>query len=233
VILESSASMHERITVAGKAPPEPGELDRAIARDFDAIELYLERSHLEDVAATIELLAEVAVEVVSVHTPHVPIDEPEWLHRSDRLADALGAYLVVHSNRIVHTFTPELEALDFRSEHGYEHNPGISERHIRSTVLDRGHELVLDTAHLYMAESDYLSVTEGLLREFGDQIRVVHLCDSSLREDGLGFGDGSMDMRTLSELLERYFEGILVLEVMPDRQRKARERLRSYWSAVE
>jgi len=231
--MESPASMHQGITIAGKAPPEPDELDRAIARGFDAIELYLERSHLEDVDATIGLLEAVAVEVVSVHTPHVPIDEPEWLHRSDRLADALGAYLVVHSNRIVHTFTPELEALDFRSEHGYEHNPGISERHIRSTVLDRDHELVLDTAHLYMAERDYRSVTEGLLREFGDQLRVVHLCDSRLRNDGLGFGDGSMDMRTLSELLGQYFEGTLVLEVMPDRQREARERLRSYWSAAE
>ena len=84
-----------------------------------------------------------------------------------------------------------------------------------------------------MAERDYRSVTEGLLREFGDQLRVVHLCDSSLRNDGLGFGDGSMDMRTLSELLGQYFEGTLVLEVMPDRQREARERLRSYWSAAE
>ncbi|PSP72563.1 xylose isomerase [Halobacteriales archaeon QS_3_64_16] len=218
------------MTVAGKAPAEPDELDRAVARGCDAIELYLERSHLEDVEATIELLEAVDIEVASVHTLHVPIDEPEWLHRSDRLADALGAYLVVHSNRIVHTFTPDLEALDFRSAYGYEHNPGISERHIRGTILDPGHELVLDTAHLYMAERDYLSVTEQLLREFGDQVRVVHLCDSSLQEDGLGFGDGSIDMRTLSELIGQYFEGILVLEVMPDRQREARERLRSYWS---
>ena len=218
------------ITIAGKAPPKPDDLRRASARGFDDVELYLERSHLEDLGKTITIVEEAAVNVVSVHTPHVPIDDPEWLRRADRLASACDAYLVVHSNRILHTSVPTLERLNFRSAYGYENNPGISERHIRNTILDQGHEFVLDTAHLYMAEEAYVSTIERILTAFGDRIGVVHLCDSSPTKDGLGFGEGTMDMAAVSRPLKRQFEGIVVLEVMPDVQEAARKRLETYWN---
>ena len=224
--------MHEReITVAGKAPPEADELESARARGFDVVELYLERAHLRDVAATIETARAAEVAVSSVHTPHVPVDEPEWLRRADRLADALDAYLVVHSNRIINAATPELDRLGFRAEYGYENNPGASERHLSSVILDRGHEFVLDTAHLYMAEQNHVEVTERLLTEYGKRINVVHLCDSTLTDDGLAFEAGTMEMPAVARVLKRKFEGVLVLEVMPDEQAAARRRLNGYWSA--
>lgn len=215
-------------TIVGKAPPEPDELDRVRERGFDAAELYLERSHLTDVEATVATVERAAVEVVSVHTPHVPIDEPEWLLRADRLASALDAYLVLHSNRIIHAHIPQLERLEFESTHGYENNPGSSVRHVQSMILDRGHEFVLDTAHLYMAEEGYLSAAERLFTEFGDRIRVVHLCDSTLTTDGLGFGEGEMDIEAMSRIVKRQFEGIVVLEVMPDVQAAASARFETY-----
>ena len=223
--------MHERgFTVAGKAPPEASELESARARGFGVVELYLERTHLQDIAATVETVRASEVAVSSVHTPHVPIDEPQWLRRADRLADALDAYLVVHSNRIINAATAELDRLDFRSEYGYENNPGASERHVLNVILHRGHEFVLDTAHLYMAERNYLEAAERLLTEYGDQIRVVHLCDSTLTDDGLAFGEGTVDLPALTRLLKRKFEGLLVLEVMPEAQAAARQRLNSYGS---
>lgn len=214
------------ITIVGKAPPEPLELERANDRGFDDVELYLERSHLADVNGTLAIVEDAPVDAVSVHTPHVPIDDLEWMVRADELSDALDAYLVVHSNRAVHVHIPELEQLDFQSEYGYENNPGISARHVESVILDQGHEFVLDTAHLYMADEDYVSTIDRLLTEFGDRIGVVHLCDSTLTRDGLEFGGGSMDMESVTRLVTRKFDGLLVLEVMPHAQQAAREFVR-------
>jgi sugar phosphate isomerase/epimerase len=222
--------MYNEITVAGKAPPESDELQRASAQGFDFIELYIEQTHLQDIDATISNIEQSAVEVVSVHTPHVPIDEPEWLRRSDELAYELDAYLVVHSNRIIHTFIEDLEELKFQSDYGYENNPGVSERHIRSMILDQGHEFVLDTAHLYMAESDYITKVKQFLKRDKAQIKVIHLCDSNLTKDGLGFRDGNMDMKELAQIIGESFKGVLVLEVMADKQIEARDLIQSYWT---
>jgi sugar phosphate isomerase/epimerase len=79
-----------------------------------------------------------------------------------------------------------------------------------------------------MAESTYLSTIERLLTKFGDRINVVHLCDSTLRRDGLAFGTGDMEMERLSQRVARLFEGYLVLEVMPDEQTDARKELERY-----
>lgn len=217
------------IVVAGKSPPEPDELMAATDRGFDAIELYLERTHLDAVDESLANVRDVGVDVVSVHTPHVPIDEPAYLRAADELADELDSYLVVHSNRIIHTFTSALEDLGFRAEYGYENNPGASARHVRHLILEPGHDFVLDTAHLFMAEAEYLEQTSRLLREYADQIPVVHLCDSTPTVDGLGFGEGEMDMERLVAILRREFEGTIVLEVMPEEQTEARERFERWY----
>jgi sugar phosphate isomerase/epimerase len=208
-------------SVVGKCPPTPEELAAAAARGFDAVELYLERGHLDSFDRTLAAVRDSPVEAVSVHTPHVPIDEPEYFHAADRLAVSLSAYLVVHSNRVVNAFVPRLAELGFEAPHGYENNPGASVRHLRAMVLDSGHDLVVDTAHLFMAHADPESRLAELLETHGDRLRVVHLCDSSLTKDGLAFGAGSVDLRSLSRLLADRFDGTVVLEVMPERQAAA------------
>jgi len=217
------------IVVAGKSSPNPNDLTAAVERGFDQIELYLEREHLDTFDETVRNVRNAAVEVVSVHTPHVPIDTPEYLQAADDLADELDAYLVVHSNRIIHTHTTALENLGFQSDYGYENNPGVSVRHIQNMILDRGYDFVLDTAHLFMAEAEYLDQAAKLLQDYPNQIPVVHLCDSTLTEDGLGFGKGMMEMEHVVKVLEREFEGIVVLEVMPDEQVNAKQKFERWY----
>ena len=209
--------------VAGKCPPEPDALAAAADRGFEAVELYLEPHHLEPVAKAVEAVADSDVRAVSVHTPHVSLEEREYLDRTDRLAAALDAYVVFHSRYVNHVDTSDLEALDLQSPYGYENKTGVSARHLRHMVLRPGHELVLDVAHLFMAEREYLHELESLLRTNGDQIRVVHLCDSTPFQDGLAFGAGDIDMEATARLLERHFEGTVVLEVMPTHQHAALE----------
>ncbi len=193
--------------IAGKCSPERDALAAASDRGFDAVELHL-GSWDGDVAAATDAVAAAAVEAVAVHTPHATPDDADAFRRADRLAAELDAYLVVHSQYANHVHVPDLEAIGFESAHGYENNPGASVRHLEATVLDAGHDLVLDTAHLYTATADYLAATERLLADWGDQMPVVHLCDSTLTDDGLGFGRGEMAMGDLSRLLKREYDGV-------------------------
>jgi sugar phosphate isomerase/epimerase len=217
------------LLVAGKRSPDPDALADAASDGFERVELYLERRHLDAFDETLSVCRRAAVDVASVHTPHVGHDEVAYFRRADDLADALDAVLVVHSTRTNLVAIPEiLDATDFDAPFGFENSTGHSEFHVRNAVLDAGHDLVLDTAHLYTAEREYLDSLERLLGERGDRIPVVHCCDGRRLRDGLAFGEGSMDMRAVvAALRELLDDALVVLEVPTDRQGAALERYES------
>jgi len=216
--------------VVGKCPPEKKELEKARQRGFNDIELYLEREHLEKLNRTVENVQSSGLNVVSVHTPHVHIDNDKaYFILADELADRLDAFLVFHSQYMHHVHIPQLEELDIEADYGYENNPGASLRHVEENILKKGYPMVLDTAHFYMAEEDYLEGIEYLLENYNDQIHLIHLCDSTKTEDGLPFGEGDMDMERTSRTIDSSnFDNIMVLEVMPGHQKDAFEKFQAY-----
>lgn len=215
--------------IAGKCPPEKEELKDARERGFDNVELYLEKEHLDDFEKILENCQNSELEIVSLHTPHVNIEEETYFLKSDKLAQKLDAKLVLHSKRILHTATNEVENIGFDSELFFENQPGSSVRHLKQIILDQERNLALDVAHFYMAEENYVQKTGEFLQKYTDQIGVIHLCDSSTTQDGLGFGKGVMDMEKVCQAVDdSAFDGILVLEVMPDEQEDALEKWKSY-----
>ncbi len=214
--------------VAGKALPTAESLSEAASRGFDRVELHCPASTLADVPATAATVRDSAVTVPSVHTPHVTLDDLSPVEAAADLARAVDATLVVHSQFLQHTHVPRLEALALGGAVAFENNPGASVRHLEATILDPGHDLVVDTAHLFMAHDDYVDRLAALLDRAGDRVPVVHLADASSRRDGLPFGDGAVDLPALGRLLKRRYEGTVVLEVMPDHQRAALERFRAF-----
>lgn len=214
--------------VAGKAIPVTDSLSNAADRGFERVELHCPIAVLEDVAETAATVRESPVSAASIHTPHVTVDDLEPIADADRLARALDATLVVHTQYLQHTRIPDVEALDLRADRAYENNPGASVRHLTAAIVDRGHDLVVDTAHLYMAHEDYVDRLADLLDRAGDRVPVVHLTDSSPRVDGLAFGDGEVDLPAIGRLLKSSYDGTVVLEVMPEHQREALERFRAY-----
>lgn len=220
------------VTIAGKCPPEPGVLATVNEYGFDTVELYLEKQHLEPIAEAIETVEASNLNVVSVHTPHIPLAEKEYLLKTDELARALDASIVFHSRYLNHVDTPQLEELDLSAAYGYENKTGVSVRHLEHMVLKPGHDLVLDVAHLFMAEADYLEALKYLLTEYNAQIELMHLCDSTPVQDGLPFGAGDIDLRAAVEVIERIFDGTVVLEVMPTDQRAALEAFGRYRTAL-
>ncbi|QGN06472.1 sugar phosphate isomerase/epimerase [Halorhabdus sp. CBA1104] len=218
-------------TVAGKCVPEPAALSAASERGFDAVELYLERPHLDAFEETLAAVRDSPVTAVSVHTPHVGLDETDYYRLADRLAVELAAYLVLHSKRVLQVFVPTVEEIGFSAPHGHENNTGASALHLEEMILSPGNELVLDTAHLYMAEREYQRALDRLLSTYPDQIGVVHLTDGTRRNDGLSFGDGTIDLgETIRTIQASVFDGPIVLEVMPDEQAAANQVFQGHWS---
>jgi sugar phosphate isomerase/epimerase len=218
-------------TIAGKCAPEPEALSAASDRGFDAVELYLERTHLDAFEATLSAVRDSPVTAVSVHTPHVTRDETQWHERADDLAVALDAYMVLHSNHVLQMFGPDIEAIGFEAPHGHENNTGASVLHLEEMILSRGNELVLDTAHLYTAEREYQRALDRLLSTYPDQIGLIHLTDGTRRHDGVPFSDGEIDLgETIRTIQTSAFDGPIVLEVMPDDQAAARRVFQRHWS---
>jgi len=214
--------------VAGKALPTAESLRATAERGFDRAELHCPPWTLDDVAETAATVRESPLTAASVHTPHVCPDDLDPILAADRLARRLETTLVVHTQHLQHTRVPTVEALGLSADRAYENNPGASVRHLEATILDRGLDLVVDTAHLYMAHESYRDRLAELLDRYGDRIPVVHLTDATPREDGLPFGEGESDLPALGRLLKERHEGTVVLEVMPDHQRAALEQFREF-----
>ncbi|MFB6145834.1 MAG: TIM barrel protein [Candidatus Nanohaloarchaea archaeon] len=90
-------------------------------------------------------------------------------------------------------------------------------------MIGRGENAVLDVAHLYIAENDFYSEFERILDN--EASKAVHLCDSTKTKDGLGFGDGELDMKKVCKIIDdSSFNSIFVLEVMPEDQKDALEK---------
>lgn len=216
--------------VAGKCPPEPDRLEAAEQRGFKHVELYLEKKHLNSLEDSIRNVQESGVEAVSIHTPHVHLENRGYFILADQMARELDAYLVFHSQYFHHTHIGQLEKLNIRSEYGYENNPGASETYIQKAIIDKGYELVLDTAHFFLGDHSPEDLGNFLDKNL-ESIKLIHLCDSSWTQDGLAFGEGEMDMKTVSKTIaESGFDGILVLEVMPEDQEAARQKWERYTS---
>jgi sugar phosphate isomerase/epimerase len=203
------------VTLAGKCRPEPEALREVRELGFEAIELQLLATHLDAFERSLAAAERSDLDIVSVHTPHLTLEAAEYFSLADAFAAALDATLVVHSKHLQHVHIPEFEALDFDADYAYENNPGCSHYHLENLILSEGHDLVLDTAHLYMAEAAYLGALETLLREHLSSVPVVYLSDSTPRRDGLQFGAGSADLDGTIGLLKRLYEGVVVLEVHP------------------
>lgn len=208
--------------VAGKCPPEEKALERAVKKGFRNAELYLEKVHLDSFETALEYCREADVNISSVHTPHVKPGDEKYFRRSDKLADKLDAELVVHSQYLHHVHIPQLEEYEFKSNYGYENNPGISIPHLEKHILNPGHRMVLDTAHLYMTSGkNFQENLDYLLTNHSDQISVIHVCDSSMKKDGLGFGKGDMNMEKTVQTIKNKYDGVVTLEVMPEYQENA------------
>lgn len=210
--------------VAGKCPPTADELRAASDRGFDCVELYLTEETLDAREETVAVCRAAPVDVISVHTPHVGFEALEYVQRANDLCESLDATLVVHSAKIPLSNVGVLtDRIDITVPHGFENSTGHSHHFLHNVLIANDRPLVLDTAHLYTAEAEYLSILETLLSEHGDAIPIVHCCDGTKLTDGLAFGTGTMDMERVISTIDDSYDGTVVLEVMPNEQADARE----------
>lgn len=219
--------------LAGKCEPDAETINGLVVEGFDHIELYLNTTILDEQEDIVEQCEKSDANVVTVHTPHINIntDTLDYYRQTSEIAEALDATLVLDSNPTSTRYIPNLlpdSAIDAPS-HGYENDPSISSYYMRVNHLEQGLPLVLDTAHLHMSEGEYLTFIESILSTYDtDLIPAIHLADGTRTNDGVAFGDGTIDLAAIVDFLDKYaYEGPVILETPQSAQPDALEFVKS------
>lgn len=205
--------------IYGKAPPD--EFEEWSQYSFNGFETHLKREDFDDFAQLKRLFQQYATDISVVHTPHVMWPEDKQLfQQSVSLAQLVGAQLCIHSSYVSPVKASEIDnELSISVTYGYESSLGHSYEFIENVVFTEDLPFVLDVAHFYTGNpSNYLDTVDDLLTRYGEQISLVHFCDSTTTVDGLPLGEGELPVDDLWELLQQKYYGPVTLEVGPDHQ---------------
>lgn len=230
------------MNLAGKTAPTYEELGK-IPDEFDYIEVYTEREHVEDEKSlrdSIDTLKNSDYEPVSVHIPHIVKNDdlmPDWqkyLENTDKIAEEFDALTVFDS-----PYTPQThyagteDDFDPESDLAFEHQAGISCEAIRNNILnnpntDEDYGFVFDTAHIFVATpSSYKEKTEEYANH--PQTELIHFNDAVPQQDGKTFSEGDMDTQEIYGIIaESDFEGSVILEFMPEDQEEALDKVKEW-----
>jgi|AntRauMinimDraft_4_1070384.scaffolds.fasta_scaffold01146_6 sugar phosphate isomerase/epimerase len=210
------------MNISGKR--DPTKLNELKNDGFDSAELYITKEML-DTLDIIELCKNSDVNISSVHTPHIDIGKSkniEYYKKSDIIANKLDATLILHSNPtstllLSRIYPPENVV---SNKYGYENIPDVSSYFMKNYLLNQKYPLVLDTAHLHIAEENYLPFIESILTQYdSNMIPTIHLADGTRKNDGIGFGEGTVDLENILKIIDNCdYNGSVVLEAPVDAQ---------------
>lgn len=210
--------------IIGKCPPEPDELAGLDEAGFEAVELYLEPSHL-DSYTTRQVVQTASPDVTVLHTPHVSLADSEYFDRTFELAASLDAFVVVHTTHVPLAETVAQVPVASNESYGYENHTHDGALDLEREVIDSGENLVLDVAHLYRNDPDHFREQfRRLTDSHSGAIAHVHLCDATAEDDHRQLGAGDIPLQTVVDWLRTDYEGSITLELLPDRQPTARDR---------
>lgn len=223
--------MTHNLTLTGKVEPELHSIEQLYEQGFTAFEMYLNTNMLDNrsVKDILEVCDSSPGEFTSVHTPHISIqqDDPkEYYRKTDRIAAELDSPLVFDSNPTSTRYGPTVyPQTDIKApEYGYENDPSISSYYLETTHLPNGNNLVFDTAHMHMSEPEYITFIEMILENYQSMVPVIHLADGIRTKDGLPFGEGTVPIEHIVNLLQVYeYSGPIVLETSQETQPDALE----------
>lgn len=221
--------MNTSYTIAGKCEPDIDSVEKLHNEGFENFELYLNTDILDNntVNSIVSTCKSAPGSFVNVHTPHININEPNcksYFKQTDEIANKLDSTFVFDSNPTSTRYAPTLYPTNDiqSSSYGYENDPSISSYYLELTHLSQGLPLVLDTAHLHMSEPEYLPFIEKLLENYQSLIPAIHLADGIRTKDGLPFGEGSVPLKRIINLLETHdYSGNVVLETSQKTQPEA------------
>ncbi len=230
------------MNIAGKVEPELERLADWYATGFDSVELFLTTEMLDSRGVTdiLETCEQASIDIANVHTPHVAFDDAntsQYVDATDTLATELGATLVIDMNPTSTRYTPFLfppDQLD-APRIGYENDPGVSPYYLRVNHLDQGYPLVLDTAHLHMSSESYDSFLTDIAGSSAEAtLPVIHLADGTRVNDGLPFGEGTVDLEQIVKtLVDVDYPGTVVVETPVNAQHDALDDVRHWISATQ
>jgi sugar phosphate isomerase/epimerase len=197
--------MRER-DIIGKTFPKKDDLEIAKLNGFKEIEIGLRKEDTLDLKRIISLVESSGLKILGVHTPHVVEEDMDTFLKSAKFAEHFNAMLIVHSGRMPLT-----------------HSCRIMDKIIENCVFKNGHNLVFDNAHIYIGSKNFMKDARYIFENYGSKIKWIHLSDSTLVHDGLPFGKGEFNFPPLINLLDKNYKGKVVVEVMPQFQKEAKD----------
>lgn len=213
--------------IAGKCKPTQSGFKRVLNDGFKYAELYLTKNILDN-TNVVDKCKNSNLNIVSVHTPHINTNfksARQYYKQTDAIANELDATLVLHSNpfstfSLINFYGHEEITSD---SFGYENHPDVSSYFIQNYQLDNEYPLILDTAHLHIAEETYIDFISSIVLEYNSNlIPIIHLSDGTRKNDGLDFGDGSVNLEKIINILNNCnYDGCIVLESPIDNQSEA------------
>lgn len=223
--------MTRQLTLSGKVEPHLSSIEDLYQEGFNNFEMYLSTDILDNTSVKdiLETCDESPGTFTSVHTPHVDIEQSnckKYYEQTDRIADELDSVLVFDSNPTSIRYAPIIyPPSDINaSKYGYENDPSVSSYYLETTHLGEEYPIVLDTAHIHMSDPEYVSFIEKLLENYESLVPEFHLADAIRSQDGLAFGEGTVPIEEIVNLLQTYeFSGPVVLETSQDTQPDALE----------
>ncbi|MCK4429248.1 MAG: sugar phosphate isomerase/epimerase [Candidatus Aenigmarchaeota archaeon] len=208
----------------GKALLIKKDLEFVRNEGFEEIEIGLRKEDLENIHNIINLVESTGLKIISVHTPHCIVEDTDAFLKAAEVAKHFNALLVFHSNRIPITYTYKVFDKINYPKKAAESNPGISLTAIENCILKNNYDFVLDLAHLFIASDNLMEDIKYLFENYKNQIKLIHLSDSTLIEDGLPIGGGNINLKEVVKFLDENYKGKLVVEVMPEFQKGGREK---------
>lgn len=202
---------------------------------FSGCELSLEEDDLDlDVEKVVDKLRGSNVKVV--HTPHSKYNKfNEALRFCDDLAYKLDASMVVHSSYIrAIVATDEFNFEDIRVDYGLENYCGLAVPRIEEDIFNKGHDMVLDIAHLYITNPGlYKRNLAYLLHEYPHRISNIHVCGTTATTDHLHPEEGEMNVkRSLRSIYNSNYNKSIVMEVPSELRSECYEWLVSYYEEL-
>ncbi len=227
------------IKLSGKFPPDMKDIGERVKDGYRIFEIYLEERHLDDFEKSARILKDAkkkfGIEINSVHTPHSK-NFDEYYEKTKEFAKVVGIKtIVLHSTHIKKMYSEEI--LKKAVKNSVIENDTASGIKDIENAIKRGYKVCLDTAHFQIwcekTGNDFYKRLEELFKNYSYGIRHIHYNDAKNGKDNLAIGEGVIDNERTLKIISKYYSGVMVVEVAPEKQAEGKKIIESIIARIE
>lgn len=216
--------------ILGKTSHELDQIKERFDEGFREFELYTKKEFLNP--SSIEELKKIKkaykINFISMHTPHVTLQElVKFSSTIDLVVKEIGIkYVVMHSSK-ANSFSKKFLGL----VHGNRIIENTKDHSVKDIfhLFEAGYGICLDISHLfescYKKRLDFFQSLEEILKRGKKKIKIVHFCNTDFKNGNSGLIEGVIDVERAFRILEKHYNGYVVVEVPMELMKRDRDYL--------